>query len=148
MARRTAPKARARPLLAIQKAHLTIRHVLPPSIDCQISDFSPKEGHAMTDITAPAGPPPVTFLDNPNAPEVFADAASGFFNFNGNIRIVLESLRVNHISVPGPVNRVVLARLVMPLDAAEALARGLLDFITQQRTQRNAPPQAATGTVH
>jgi hypothetical protein len=102
----------------------------------------------MTDITAPAGPPPVTFLDNPSAPEVFADAAAGFFNFNGNIRIALESLRVNHISVPGPVNRVVLARLVMPIDAAEALARGLLDFITQQRTQTNPPPQTATGTVH
>ena len=102
----------------------------------------------MTDITAPVGPPTVTFLDNPNAPEVFADAASGFFNFAGNIRITLESLRVNHITSPGPVNRVVLARLVMPLDAAEAFARRLLDFINQQRTQQNPPPQTATGTVH
>jgi hypothetical protein len=36
----------------------------------------------------------------------------------------------------------------MPIDAAEALARGLLDFITQQRTQQNPPTQTATGTVH
>jgi hypothetical protein len=101
----------------------------------------------MTDITAPVAPP-VNFLDNPNAPDVFADAAAGFFNFAGNIRISLESVRVNHITTPGPINRVVLARLVMPMDAAEALARGLLDFITQQRTQQNPPPQTATGTVH
>jgi len=102
----------------------------------------------MTDIAAPAGPPPVTFLDNPHAPEVFADGVAGFFNFAGNIRITLEALRVNHISTPGPANRVVLARVVMPIDAAEVLAKGLLDFITQQRTQQNPPPQAATGTMH
>jgi hypothetical protein len=34
------------------------------------------------------------------------------------------------------------------MDAAERLARGLLDFIAQQRTQENPPAQTATGTVH
>ena len=48
-------------------------------------------GHAMTDLAAPAGSPP---LDNPHAPEVFADGVAGFFNFAGNIRITLEALRV------------------------------------------------------
>jgi hypothetical protein len=102
----------------------------------------------MTDLTAPAGAAPVTFLDNPHAPEVFADAAAGFFNFAGNIRISLEALRVNHMTTPGPIHRVVMARLVMPMDAAEAFARALLDFITQQRTAQNPPRQAATGTLH
>jgi hypothetical protein len=94
----------------------------------------------MTDIT-PGTPP---FLDNPHSPDVFADRATGFFNFNGNIRITFESLRVNHITSPGPVTRVAIGRLVMPLAEAEAMARGLLDFINQQRTQQNPPEQATT----
>jgi hypothetical protein len=88
--------------------------------------------------------PKLEFLDNPHAPEVFADAAAGFFNFSGNIRITFESVRVNHITVPGPVNRVVIGRLVMPMEAAEAMAKGLLDFINQQRTQQNPPAQSTT----
>jgi hypothetical protein len=103
----------------------------------------------MTDITAGGPPsPPVNFIDNPHAPDVFADGVAGVFNFHGNIRITFESLRVNHTTAPGPVNRVVIGRLVMPMDVAERLARGLLDFITQQRTQQNPPAQTATGTVH
>ncbi|HKA77259.1 MAG TPA: nucleoside deaminase [Pseudolabrys sp.] len=124
-----------------------LRRAFPPSLDCQILAFSPRGGHAMTDITAPVTPP-VNFLDNPHAPEVFADGTAGFFNFAGNIRVTLEGLRVNHVSTPGPVNRVVIARVIMPIDAAEALARGLLDFITQQRTQQNPPAQTAPATRH
>jgi hypothetical protein len=74
----------------------------------------------MTDIAAGTAPT-VSFLHNPHSPDVFADAAAGFFNLNGNIRITLESLRVDHIAVPGPMARVVIGRLVMPLPAAEAL---------------------------
>jgi hypothetical protein len=96
----------------------------------------------MTDITP--GTSSVSFLDNPHAPDVFADGATGFFNFNGNIKITFESWRVDHITSPGPVTRVVIGRLVMPLAAAEAMARGLLDFISQQRTQQNPPDQAVT----
>ncbi len=96
----------------------------------------------MTDITP--GAQTVTFLDNPHAPDVFADAAPGFFNFNGNIRITFESVRVNHATAPGPLTRVVIGRLVMPLAAAEVMAKGLLDFINQQRTQQNPPDQTAT----
>ena len=88
------------------------------------------------------------FLDNPHAPDVFADAATGFFLFGGNIRVTFESFRVNHSSSPGPVSRVVIGRLVMPLAQAEALAKGLLDFINQQRTQQNPPAQSAAPTKH
>jgi hypothetical protein len=102
----------------------------------------------MTDITTPDTPPSVNFLDNPHAPDVFADGFAGFFNLSGNIRITFESVRVNHIITPGPVNRVVIGRLVMPIDAAEALARGLLDFITRQRTQQNPPAQTTPETMH
>jgi hypothetical protein len=97
----------------------------------------------MTDITAGTAPT-IGFLHNPHSPDFFADAGTGFFNFNGNIRITLESLRVDHVTTPGPVTRVVIGRLVMPLAAAEVLARGLLDFIEQQRTQQNPPAQTTT----
>jgi hypothetical protein len=36
----------------------------------------------------------------------------------------------------------------MAIDAAEAFARGLLDFIAQQRTQQNPPTQTAPATRH
>ena len=96
----------------------------------------------MTDITGTE--PTVPFIHNPHSPDVFADAAAGFFNLNGNIRITFESLRADHVASPGPVARVVIGRLVMPLSAAEVMARGLLDFIDAQRTQQNPPSQTTT----
>ncbi|MBZ9874986.1 hypothetical protein LB542_29575 [Mesorhizobium sp. BR1-1-9] len=83
-----------------------------------------------------------TFLDNPHAPDVYADAATGFFAWGGNIKITFESARVDHSSSPGPVNRVVSGRLVMPIGQAEALAKGLLDFIEKQRTSAEAQGSA------
>jgi len=80
--------------------------------------------------------------DNPHAPDVFADTASGLFIFNGNLRLTLESVRVNHVSTPGPVSRVVIGRLVMPLAGAEAMARGILEFIEKQRAGTLAPSEA------
>ncbi|TBE49190.1 hypothetical protein ELH06_08460 [Rhizobium ruizarguesonis] len=84
------------------------------------------------------------FVDNLHAPEVFADAATGFFHFNGNIRITFESVRVDHSTSPGPVHRVVIGRLNMPVPAAEAFARGLLDFIEAQRAANSTPQAKAT----
>ncbi len=74
------------------------------------------------------------FLHNPQSPDVYADAASGFFVFNGNMRITFESLRVNHSSTPGPVDRVVIGRLVLPVVQAEAMARGILDMIERHKS--------------
>jgi hypothetical protein len=34
--------------------------------------------------------PAMELLDNPHAPDVFADSATGFFLLNGNIRITFE----------------------------------------------------------
>jgi len=87
----------------------------------------------------PAAPPPPTLLDNPHAPDVYADSATGWFLMNGNVRITFESARVSHITSPGPLNRVVIGRLVMPIDAAEQMAKGLLEFIAQQRQQATSP---------
>lgn len=73
------------------------------------------------------------FMDNPHAPDVYADAATGFFVFGGNMKITFESARVDHSASPGPINRVVIGRLVMPMAQAESLARGILDIIEKQR---------------
>ncbi len=70
--------------------------------------------------------------DSPNAPELYATAATGFFNANGVISITLESARADHSKSPGPINRVVVGRLVMPAQGAQAMAVGLFDFLEKQ----------------
>jgi hypothetical protein len=80
-------------------------------------------------MTTQAELPKVEFIDNPNAPDVFAAEAFGFFINAGNIHITFTTLRVNHSTSPGPVSRVVIGRLVMPIGGAQALASGLYDFL-------------------
>jgi hypothetical protein len=80
----------------------------------------------MENIASPAAPP---LIDNPLAPEVFADEAMGFFLHHGNLSITFSSARVDHTSNPGPVSRVVVGRLVLPVSGALGLAIGLYDFL-------------------
>ena len=75
---------------------------------------------------------PVKFLDNPNATETFASAATGFFIADGNVAITFESSRADHSESPGPIYRQVVARMVMPAAAAQGLAVGLFDFLEKQ----------------
>lgn len=84
------------------------------------------------------------FIDNPHAPDVFADEAMGFFLASGNVRITFVSYRVNHSVSPGPVSRVVIGRLVMSLPAAEAMHRGLADFIARMKAQAESAPHGTT----
>lgn len=70
--------------------------------------------------------------DSPNAPEHYATAATGFFNANGVISITLESARADHSKSPDSINRVVVGRLVMPAQGAQAMAVGLFDFLEKQ----------------
>jgi hypothetical protein len=111
------------------------RHDFPLSSERQTFVFFAHGEQAMT-VKEPE------FIDNPHAPDVFADGATGFFIFGGNLRITFESLRCNHITSPGPVNRVVIGRLVMPAGMAENMARGILHFLETQRSNPDAPPQA------
>lgn len=69
------------------------------------------------------------FVENLNAPEIFASAATGFFVANGNISIAFESARADHSQSPGPVSRVV---VVIPISGAQALAIGLFNFLEKQ----------------
>jgi hypothetical protein len=72
---------------------------------------------------------PVGFIDNPGAPDFFADTAIGFHLLNGVVKITLGSVRVNHETSPGPSNNIVIGRLVMSVAGAQNLAVGLFDFL-------------------
>ena len=72
------------------------------------------------------GPP---FIDNPYAPEVFAEGAIDFLLLNGNVHITFATPRSNYGAEPPALSRVIIGRLVMPLGGAQALAIGLYDFL-------------------
>ena len=74
----------------------------------------------------------VYLIDNPHAPEVFAAEALGFFVHAGNIHITFATPRASHTANPSPINRVVIGRLVMPVQGAQSLAIGLYDFLKKQ----------------
>ena len=82
---------------------------------------------------------PVKFVDDPMAQEIYASAASGFFVANGNITITFESLRPDHSDKPGPLTRVVVGRMVMPVSGAQGLAIGLFDFLEKQGFKYTKP---------
>ena len=63
---------------------------------------------------------------------MFSTEATGFVVLEGNIAITFESSRVNYSTSPGPVNRVIIGRLVMPIPAVQRLALGLYDFLEKQ----------------
>jgi hypothetical protein len=96
------------------------------------------EEQAMSDAPKLNDP---ALVDNPFAPEYFAADAAGFYvASDGNVRITFTSPRVDHRTSPGPVNRVVCGRLVMPAQGALGLALGLYDFL-----QKNAEPLRQLG---
>ena len=70
------------------------------------------------------------FLDNPYAPDAFATEASGFVLIGGNVGVTFETLKVDHST--GQTNRVVVARLLMPLECAKRFSDALAGFLAQQ----------------
>lgn len=75
------------------------------------------------------------FVDSAYVPEIYADAGTGTFTPNGNMKVTLESWRVDHSVSTGPLQRVVIGRLVMPLDQAEALARNIIEVVESRKTE-------------
>ena len=71
----------------------------------------------------------IKFSHNSFSPDVYADRCSGTHVLFGNMRITFEVARVNHETTPGPVERVVVGRLVMPIHEAEGMARLILSQI-------------------
>lgn len=90
-----------------------------------------------------AANPPVNFIDDPHAPEIFASAITGFFHVADNIILTLESARVDHSTTPGPVNRVVVQRIVLPITAAQGLVVSLNDFLEKEGL---SPSEAVKGS--
>ena len=87
--------------------------------------------------------PPIPLLDNPHAPDMFADAAVGQFTLGGIMRITFESARMNHAGTePGQVSRVVIGRLVMPVEQVKEMATGLLKAIAQQEAGTSHSPSS------
>ena len=86
--------------------------------------------------------PAIQFVDNPNAPELYAYGATSFFVSNGTISITRESIRADHGEKPGPLSRVVVGRLTMPAAGAQGLAIGLFDFLEKQGFKYEKPPGA------
>jgi hypothetical protein len=84
----------------------------------------------------------VQFIDNPHAPEVFADEVAGFFIHNGSLRLTLVAARCDHTTNPAPINRVVVGRVALPIPAAQALALGLFNFLKKRGFD---PTSALTG---
>jgi hypothetical protein len=73
--------------------------------------------------------PAQQLIEAPGAPEIFVDGVCGFFLHNQNLRIAFEASRVDHAQSPGPVTRLIVARVVLPAAGARALAVGLFDFL-------------------
>jgi hypothetical protein len=76
-------------------------------------------------------------IDNPTAPNLFADEAVGFFVVNNTMRITFAAARVDHTTNPGTQSRVVTGRLVMPIAAAENL-HSLLSTLLENVKSRQA----------
>ena len=78
---------------------------------------------------APKAPEVPVLVNDPLAPDIFADEAAGFYLLGGNVRVTFSTWRVDHEQSPSTAHRVVICRLVMPVGQAEALVKGLSDFL-------------------
>ena len=94
---------------------------------------------------APAPSPVVAegprLIDDPHAPEFFATSCCGFSIGQGHVTLTFESARCNHFDPNCSMNRVVVGRIVLPVQAAQALVIELNNSL--QRSGFN-PSRAAT----
>jgi hypothetical protein len=86
-------------------------------------------------------PQPASLVSDGSAPEIYCDGAPGALWHNGNLRVTLESLRASHDVQPASLQRVVVGTIVMPMAAAEALAKLILESIQRSRQGAENAPQ-------
>ena len=84
---------------------------------------------------------PTPLVNAGHAPEIFCDGAAGALWHNGNLRITLEALRADHNVQPAALHRTVVGVVVMPVAAAEALARMILEAAQRSRQATESAPQ-------
>lgn len=89
---------------------------------------------------------PLPLIDNPSAPDLFADEVVGFLIANNTMRLTLASAKADHTSHPGTTTRVVTGRLVMPLAAAERFHK-LLTTIIDNMKSHNQGANLGTHTL-
>ncbi|HEU5047345.1 MAG TPA: hypothetical protein VFT64_05810 [Rickettsiales bacterium] len=77
----------------------------------------------MTEAAEKKQPVTIPFVENLNAPDIYADEAVGFLLANNTMRITLATAKLDHTQKPGSTQQsfVVTNRLVMPITAAENL---------------------------
>lgn len=91
-------------------------------------------------------PAQLPLIDNPSAPDLFADDVVGFLLVNNTMRITFASAKADHTSNPGITSRVVTGRLVMPLAAAERFHK-LLATIIDNMKSHNQEANLGTHTL-
>jgi hypothetical protein len=99
--------------------------------------------------TSPPKPPEpeIRIVDNPGAPEVFANGVIGAFLNNGNIHITLGSRRCDYSRQPNVFTDVVIGRLVIPFAAAENAVQFLADFMERMKQIAADPSSSAPRTL-
>jgi len=89
---------------------------------------------------------PLALIENPFAPDLFADEAVGFLVVNNTMRITFASAKADHTTNAGTKTRVVTGRLVMPVAAADGLHRLLTTLIDNMKSL-NQPANIETHTL-
>jgi hypothetical protein len=74
----------------------------------------------------------IQIIDNPHAPDAFATDVVGYSLVAGNVGVTFVTTRLDHSVSPAQATGVVIGRLVMPVDGAQRLAMGLLEFLKQR----------------
>lgn len=92
---------------------------------------------------APRPVPPL--VNNPHAPEVFTTGCCGLSIGPGTVTITFESAHCDHSDPHCPMERVVVNRMVMPVQAAQALVLQLNDAL--QRSGHSPSKAATAGMV-
>jgi hypothetical protein len=105
--------------------------------------------------------PKMTYIDNPTAPDIFADGFAGVQTAHGLVRITLASWRHDYSKVAllpdkvfdgADLNCVCIGRLVMTPAAAKLMAQAVLDLLNaaavlMPEADQGAPP-SAPGSTH
>ena len=83
---------------------------------------------------------PVTFIDNPHAPEIHATGFAGLWLHGGNLHVTLTAGRYDHGQNPGSINNVVNARIVMPIEQMKQLAEAVSMYLNNPKAPAPVQP--------
>ncbi len=89
--------------------------------------------------------PPAPLINDPHAPEVFTTGCCGLSIGPGTVTVTFESARCDHSDPNCAMQRVVVNRMVMPIQAAQALVLQLNDAL--QRSGLSPSKAATAGMV-